>query len=50
MKHIAQSLDEEVGKTYDKPDVKMMVKKYTLRNWRKPDIKISSRQAFVIQH
>ncbi len=27
MKHIAQSLDEEVGKTYDKSDVKMMIKK-----------------------
>jgi hypothetical protein len=27
MKHIAQSLDEEVGKTYDKSNVKMMKKK-----------------------
>jgi hypothetical protein len=27
MKHIAQSLDEEVGKTYDKSDVKMIIKK-----------------------
>jgi hypothetical protein len=27
MKHIAQSLDEELGKTYDKSNVKMIVKK-----------------------
>jgi hypothetical protein len=49
MKHIAQSLDEEVGKTYNKSNVKMIIKKI-YSNWRKPDIKTSSRQAFVIQH
>ncbi len=27
MKQITESLDEEVGKTYDKSDVKMMIKK-----------------------
>jgi hypothetical protein len=39
MKHIAQSLDEEVGKTYDKSDVKMIIKKIHTEKLKKAGYK-----------
>jgi hypothetical protein len=39
MKHIAQSLDEEVGKTYDKSDVEMIIKKIHTKKLEKAGYK-----------
>ncbi len=49
MKQIAKSMEDEVGKTYNKSDVKMMLKKIESKKLEIAGYKNIIKQAYLIQ-